>query len=102
MQTFKGCIKDDAGQPIVGASVTVVGQKNCATVTDIDGNFTLNAPEDARLHISYIGFNDKEIAANGKSFIDVMMDENSELLNEVVVVGYGTMKRRTSQVRCRQ
>lgn len=93
-QTVKGCIKDENGQPIVGASVTVVGQKNCATVTDIDGNFTLNAPEDARLHISYIGFNDKEIAANGKSFIDVMMDENSELLNEVVVVGYGTMKKK--------
>ena len=94
MTTVRGCIKDNDGQPIVGASVVVAGQKRLATVTDIDGNFSLDVPDGSRLHVSYIGFNDKEIAAGGKQFLDITMNENSEQLNEVVVVGYGTMKKK--------
>ena len=78
------------GQPIVGASIKVVGT-NTGTVTDIDGNFSLNAPADAKLEISYIGMISKTVkSAKGMS---VILDSDDKALDEVIVVGYGTTRR---------
>lgn len=89
----KGSVKDGNGDPIIGASVTVKGERGGA-VSDIDGHYTIsNIKPDAILVFSYIGFNTREIPVKGQSAIDVTMTETNKQLNEVVVVGYGTMKK---------
>ena len=88
----KGMVKDATGEPIIGASVSVKGTKN-ATVTDLDGNFTLTGVnKGTTIVISYIGFVNSEIKWDGKN-IDVTLAEDSQGLDEVVVVGYGTQKK---------
>ena len=62
-------------------------------ITDIDGNFTLEVPENAKLTVSYIGFQTQEVAINGKSSMSIVLKEDTEMLDEVVVVGYGTQKK---------
>ena len=87
--TVKGVVKDAKGEPIIGATVTEKGTKN-ATVTDYDGNYTLNvANRNATLVVSYIGFTTQEIKAGN----DVTLQEDNALLNEVVVIGYGTQRK---------
>ena len=87
----KGTVVADDG-PIIGATVRVKGQPNMATVTDLDGNFTLKAPKGATLQISYLGYKDKEVkVSNGP--IDVTLVTDAQALSEVVVVGYGTMRK---------
>ena len=68
------------------------GSPNVAAVTDLDGNFTINAPKGATLQISYLGYKNKEVKV-GAGHLDVTLLQDAELLNEVVVVGYGQMKR---------
>lgn len=93
-RTITGTIIDNNGEPVIGATVVVQGDPAKGTVTDIDGNYTLpNVPEDATLVISYVGMQTQTIPLAGRTTIDVTMAEDSELLDEVVVVGYGTMKR---------
>lgn len=89
--TVNGNVTDETGEPLIGASVMVVGTTN-AIATDIDGNFTLrNVEEGAKVKVSYVGYNDQEQpAAASMTFV---MKENSEVLDEVVVVGYGSMKK---------
>ena len=88
----KGVVKDATGEPIIGASVSVKGTKN-ATVTDLDGNFTLSGvSKGTTIVISYIGFVNSEIKWDGKS-LDVTLAEDTHGLEEVVVVGYGTQKK---------
>lgn len=87
----KGTVVADDG-PVIGATVRVKGQPNAATVTDLDGNFVLKAPKGATLQISYLGYKDKEIKV-GNGPIDVTLESDAQALNEVVVVGYGQMKR---------
>ena len=88
----KGVVKDATGEPIIGASVSVKGTKN-ATVTDLDGNFTLSGVnKGTTIVISYIGFVNSEIKWDGKS-LDVTLAEDTHGLEEVVVVGYGTQKK---------
>ena len=87
----KGTVVADDG-PIIGATVRVKGQPNMATVTDLDGNFTLKAPKGATLLISYLGYKDKEVKV-GNGPIDVTLVTDAQALSEVVVVGYGQMKR---------
>lgn len=87
----KGTVVADDG-PIIGATVRVKGQPNMATVTDLDGNFTLKAPKGATLQISYLGYKDKEVKV-GNGPIDVTLVTDAQALSEVVVVGYGQMKR---------
>lgn len=89
-----GKITDSNGEAIIGASVVVKGTSN-GTITDIDGNFTLNAPSNATLIISYIGYKTIELPANGKKTLSITMKEDTEMLDEVVVVGYGTQKKAT-------
>lgn len=87
----KGTVVADDG-PVIGATVRVKGQPNSATVTDLDGNFVLKAPKGATLQISYLGYKDKEIKV-GNGPIDVTLESDAQALNEVVVVGYGTMRK---------
>ena len=89
---FTGTIVDQSGEPITGATVKVKGSAMGA-VTDIDGKFALEAPEGSMLEISYVGFTTQEIPASGRGDIHVTLKEDNQVLNEVVVVGYGTVKR---------
>ena len=86
-----GTVKDANGEPLIGVSVMEVGTNNGA-VTDINGNYTLNVKPEAKLKLSYIGFTSKTIKASGNS--QIVLDEDNTALNEVVVVGYGTMRRK--------
>ena len=89
--TVKGVVEDALG-PIAGANVVEKGTTN-GTITDMDGNFTLNVAPNATLVISYIGYKDQEIAVNNKTNIQIKLVEDSQALDEVVVVGYGVQKR---------
>ena len=80
----------DDGEPVVGASIKIVGT-NTGTVTDIDGNFVLNAPADAKLEISYIGMQPKTVKASAK--MQVVLTSDNKSLDEVVVTGYGVQKK---------
>ena len=88
----KGCVLDAAGEPIVGASVRVKGQK-MGPVTDIDGNFELNADPKSVLEVSYIGFRPQEIAVGNQTALNIAMREDNKALDEVVVIGYGVQKK---------
>ena len=88
---LKGTVKDDKGEPIIGATVAVKGTKT-ATVTDFDGNFMLNGAR-GTIVVSYIGFEQQEIKYNGQRTLNVTMKEDNSLLEEVVVTGYGVAKK---------
>lgn len=88
----QGNVVDKNGEPIIGATVKVKG-KQSGVVTDIDGNFTIDAPRGSVLVVSYIGFDNQEVVVDGKP-IAVTLVESSEQLNEVVVIGYGSMRKR--------
>ena len=89
--TVTGTVTDKAGEPLIGASVLVVGTQN-GIATDLDGNFTLrNVAEGAIIRASYVTYKEQEQKAASK--MHFVLEENSELLDEVVVVGYGSMKK---------
>ena len=90
--TVRGHVTDDMGEDVIGASVVEKGTGN-GTVTDMTGNFSLKVPEGATLSISYVGFATKEVAAKGGSVIEIQLGEDKQLLNEIVVVGYGAQKK---------
>lgn len=87
-----GKVLDKNGEPIIGANVLVKGTTN-GTVTDLDGNYTLDVSENAVLQISYIGYLTQEIPVSNKTVITVRLVEDTQSLDEVVVVGYGTQKK---------
>ena len=87
-----GIVKDTNGEPIIGANVTVKGQ-SIGTITDIDGRFVLDAPKDAVLQITYIGYVSQEVKVSGNKELNVVLKEDTETLDEVVVIGYGTAKK---------
>lgn len=92
--TVKGSVKDSKGEPLIGVTILIKGTTT-GTVTDADGNFTLNnVPNNATLEISYVGMKTQSIPVNGRTTINVIMEEETSYLDEVVVVGYGTMKQR--------
>lgn len=91
--SISGTVSDSSGEPLIGASVTVPGTK-IGAATDIDGNFSLTADAKSTLHFSYVGYKSQDVAVNGRTTINVVMEENSEVLDEVVVVGYGTMDKK--------
>lgn len=82
-----GVVKDETGEPVIGANVVVQGT-SLGTITDIDGNFTLEAPKNAVLKLSYIGLADLLVEVNGKDHLNINMKDDSKALDEVVVVGY--------------
>ena len=89
----KGQVVDQDGEPLIGATVRVKGAQT-GSVTDIDGNFTIDAASNATLVISYVGYKDREIAVRGRAVIDaIQMESDSQVLDQVVVVGYGTQKK---------
>ena len=89
-----GVVKDSTGEPIIGASVTIKGAQGVGAVTDIDGNFSLTVPSGKKqLLVSYIGFTPQTVDVNGKNTFTIVLKEDNQTLNEVVVVGYGTMKK---------
>ncbi|CAK7053462.1 MAG: TonB-dependent receptor P26 [Parabacteroides sp.] len=87
-----GLVIDENGEPIIGANVIEKGTTN-GTVTDIDGRYSLSVPESSVLTVSYIGYADKEVRVGTGTIIDVSLLEDTQALDEVVVVGYGTMKK---------
>ena len=92
--TVKGTVVDASGEPVIGASVLMKGT-TMGTITDIDGNFTLTNVKPGILVVSYIGYKANEVNVNGSAPVKVVLTEDSELLDEVVVVGYGTQKKAT-------
>lgn len=88
-----GVVKDANGEPVIGANVMVKGSTN-GTITDVDGNYTLeNVPNNGVLIVSYIGYLSQEVKVDGKTSITFTLKEDAQILDEVVVVGYGTVKR---------
>lgn len=93
VDTLKGVVLDEANEPLIGASVSVKGTTS-GTTTDFDGGFSIiNVEDNATLVISYVGYEAQEVEVGGRSDITVILTTDSELLEEVVVVGYGTQKK---------
>ena len=88
----RGVIKDETGEPIIGATVRVKGQSE-GTVSDFDGNFTLDVTDNNTLQISYIGYQTQEFAVGKQHHFSIVLEEDKKILNEVVVIGYGTQKK---------
>ena len=93
-QTVKGIIKGPDGLPVIAANISQKGTNN-ATITDLNGNFTLNVTgRQPVLVISYIGYVTTEVSVSGRAFVEVVLQEDVAALDEVVVVGYGTMRKK--------
>jgi hypothetical protein len=91
--TVRGSVVDANNEPLIGVTIQVPGT-TIGTVTDADGNFTLsNVPSNGQIEVSYVGMQTQLIPVNGRTTIQVTLSEDTELLEEVVVVGYGTMKK---------
>ncbi|MCC8153517.1 MAG: TonB-dependent receptor [Tannerellaceae bacterium] len=87
-----GIVLDEFGEPIIGANVIEKGTTN-GTITDLDGNFTLSISDGAVLQVSYIGYLTREVAVNNQTSVNIQLTEDTQKLEEVVVVGYGTQKK---------
>lgn len=90
---ISGTVKDQNGEPVIGANVSVKGT-TVGTITDIDGNFMLEAPADVVIQVSYIGYVTQEISLSNKDRLDVLLKEDLQALDEIVIIGYGTAKRK--------
>ena len=90
--TITGTVNDEAGEPIIGASIKVMGTKTGA-ITDFNGNFSVQADANATLQVSYIGYITATVKANGRNNITVVLKEDAQTLNDVVVIGYGVQKK---------
>lgn len=91
-QTIKGHVKDGTGEAIIGATVMQKGTTN-GTTSDADGNFSLSLPTNSIITVSYVGYENQEINVGNQSFINITMKDNQKVLDEVVVIGYGTVKK---------
>lgn len=89
---IKGVVKDQNGEPVIGANVSVKGT-TVGTITGLDGDFVLEVPENALIQVSYIGYVSQELRLGGRNHLDVVLKEDSQALEEVVVVGYGVQKK---------
>ena len=88
----KGTVNDEAGEPVIGATVKVVGAQSGA-ITDFNGNFSVEAGSNATLEISYVGYVTEKVKVGGRNNITVVLREDAQMLDNVVVIGYGTMKK---------
>ena len=86
----KGHVKDDTGEPVFGATVRVVGQQG-GTSTDFDGNFAIQAPQGGQITISFMGF--QTVTVPVRPTINVTLEEDAKVMEDVVVIGYGTVKK---------
>lgn len=90
--TVKGVVKDNFGEPVIGANVTEKGTTN-GMITDLDGNFSLTVQDNSTLVVSYIGYVTQEIKVKGNATLNIKLKEDSKALEEVVVIGYGTARK---------
>lgn len=90
--TVSGVVSDPSGEPLIGASILAQGS-TVGTSTNIDGEYTINVAPDATLVVSYVGYDTQNVPVDGRTSINVTMQENSVMLNEVVAIGYGTVKK---------
>ena len=96
----KGKVLDANDEPLIGAAIVLKGNTNVGTVADFDGNFTLEVPNrNSVLTVSYLGMTPQDVKVNGRTMIVVVLREDTEVLDEVVVVGYGQQIGRAS---CRE
>ncbi len=88
-----GIVKDDAGEPLIGVSVYNAANRKQGTTTDIDGRYTLSVPASGKLTFSYVGFKTTTVDVSGRTHLDISLEPNSESLDELVVVGYGVVRK---------
>ncbi len=91
--SVSGTVVDDTGEPLLGATVMQKGTQH-GVATDLDGNFTISVPAKAVLVVSYIGYDNKEVPVNGQTHLDITLSTNATMLDEVVAIGYGTVKKK--------
>ena len=92
-QTIKGTVKDSTGEPVIGATVQEKGAKG-GTVTDIDGNFSLTLTGSKQVQVSFVGMKSQTVNASGKTTLDIVLEDEAASLNEVVVIGYGSVRKK--------
>lgn len=92
--TVKGTVTDKTGETVIGASVVEKGNPGNGTITNIDGNFSLSVPSNATLVFSYVGMKTQEVSVKGKQSVNVVLEDDAQALEEVVVIGYGSVKRK--------
>ena len=92
-RTISGKVVDEAGQPVIGAAVTVVGNSRIGAATDINGAFTLNVPAGANIAVESIGYKTQTFAIGSQTSFNIVLEEDTEMLEETVVIGYGVQKK---------
>jgi TonB-linked SusC/RagA family outer membrane protein len=92
-RTISGTVLDTSGQPVIGAAVTIVGNARIGTATGLDGKFTLNVPDGATISVESIGYKGQTIAVGNQSVFNIVLEEDTEMLEETVVIGYGVQKK---------
>ena len=95
--TLKGTVEDSMNEPLVGVSVVVNGSSN-GVMTDLDGNFSIQVKNGDTVNFSYIGFINQQVKVTGQNNITIVLQESAENLNELVVIGYGTARKKTLPV----
>src|SRR5574344_1165989 len=90
---IRGSVIDAAGQPVIGAAVVVVGNKTLGVVTAADGSFTMSVPAGANLSVSCIGYKTQVLTAGNQTVFRIVLEEDTQLLEETVVIGYGVQKK---------
>ena len=91
-KSVKGSVTDANGEPVIGANIVQIGTVN-GVISDLDGNFDIEVPEGSTLEISYIGYRPKEVKVGNNTVLTVILEEDTQALDEVVVVGYGSQKK---------
>ena len=92
-RSLRGKVVDGAGAPVIGAAVMVAGDTSHGTVTDVEGQFSMTVPANAKLIVSYLGYADKQVEVGNQSFITITLEEDTTFLEETVVIGYGVQKK---------
>lgn len=93
LKKITGIVTDSSGEPVIGANIVVKGSTS-GTITDLNGKFTLDVPNAAVLQISFVGYMTKEVTVGSQNSLNISLEEDTQVLDEVVVVGYGTMRKR--------
>ena len=88
-RAISGKVVDASGEPVIGAAVTVVGNSRIGAATDMNGAFTLNVPAGANISVESIGYKSQTLAVGNQSVFNIVLEEDTEMLEETVVIGYG-------------
>ena len=91
--TVRGTVQDSSGQPIVGAGILQAGSSTNGVVSELDGSFVIKVPADATLDVSCVGYASQSVPVNNRTNITIILEEDAELLDDVVVVAFGKMKK---------